>query len=128
MINIPRNTYVQPTSVREEVVQGICEAFLRSEYSSFHPFSDGVYRQKTIYIARHKGRKTYRRFRSEFFNDEEGVRFTGAEMKRAFEELIKAGYYMYRIYEFGTWEGYVCDKKPFREGGTRVTSFDDFID
>lgn len=27
-VNIPQNDYVQPTEVREEVVQAICNAFL----------------------------------------------------------------------------------------------------
>lgn len=27
-VNIPKNDYIQPTEVRQEVVQAICEAFL----------------------------------------------------------------------------------------------------
>ena len=32
------------------------------------------------------------------------------------------------IYEYGSWKGYICDKKPFYDGGTEVTTFNDFID
>jgi len=28
MINIPKNNYAQPTEVRDEVVQAICQAFM----------------------------------------------------------------------------------------------------
>lgn len=38
-VNIPQNDYVQPTEVREEVVQAICNAFLSNKllgyFSSF---------------------------------------------------------------------------------------------
>lgn len=134
MIQIKKNDYVQPTEVREEVVQGICEAFLcRSGWSIFHPFSDGAYRGRSQYIIRHKRDKEFYGFYMRPFDGEEGVKFNGAEMKRAFEELIKAGYYMFRVYQYGTWMGYICHKKPYapdcyKDGAVNVTSFDDFID
>lgn len=38
-VNIPQNDYVQPTEVREEVVQAICNAFLSNScWDIFHPF------------------------------------------------------------------------------------------
>lgn len=49
-------------------------------------------------------------------------------MKAAFKALRNAGYHMFRIYEYGSWKGYICDKKPFYDGGTEVTTFNDFID
>lgn len=134
MIQIKKNDYVQPTEVREEVVQGICEAFLDPcAYHIFHPFSEGAYRGRSQYIIRHKGDKNFYGFHNLPFAGEEGVKFNGAEMKRAFEELIKAGYYMFKVYKYGTWMGYICYNKPYapdwwKEGAVRVESFDDFID
>lgn len=129
MIQIERNDYVQPTRIREEVVQGICDAFLDNNvYSTFHPFSDGRGRRRTLILCRHKVDGKYYGFTDELFDSQEGIKFNGAEMKQAFEELIKAGYYMFRVYKYGSWMGYVCSKKPYYQGGTPVTSFDDFID
>lgn len=127
MINIQKNNYVQPTEVREAVVQGICEAFLNPCcWHVFHPHNDGMGRGRHRYIVRHKKDKMFYGFHSTDFG-EVGVKFNGAEMKRAFEELQKAGYYMFRIYTTG-WMGYVCSKTPFYEGGVKVTSFDEFVD
>lgn len=41
---------------------------------------------------------------------------------------VKDGYHMYKVYEYGSWMGYACDKKPFREGASEVLTFNDFID
>lgn len=128
-INIPQNDYVQPTEVRQEVVQGICESFLRNGVRSiFHPFGDGRYRNRSKYIVRHKGSKTYYGFHNEAFSDEECAKFNGAEMKAAFYALRNAGYHMFRVYEYGTWLGYQCSKKPYMERGEEVYDFNDFID
>lgn len=148
MIQIKKNNYTQPTEVREEVVQAICEAFISSYvrgrkspsvWSVYHPFRDGS-REATRYVARGKEYVDgvhytvdgmYDRFCNSLDNHDEGMTFTGAEMKRAFKELINAGYYMFRIYAYGTWMGYVCSDKPFypydREAEP-VMAFDDRID
>ena len=127
-INIPANDYVQPKEVRENVVQGICEAFLRDcAWSTFHPFTEG-YKAATNKIIKHRYEKTFYGFHDEPFTDEEVVRFNGEEMKAAFRVLRNAGYHLFRVYEFGTWMGYRCSKKPFMVKGTEVTEFTDFID
>lgn len=64
----------------------------------------------------------------EAFDSDNNIRFNGEEMKAAFKALRNAGYHMFRIYEYGSWKGYICDKKPFYDGGTEVTTFNDFID
>lgn len=128
-INIPKNDYVQPTEVREEVVQGICEAFLNGgAWSTFHPFSNGAYRGASNKIIRNKNDKKFYGFHNEGFSNDIAIRFNGAEMKAAFVALIKAGYYMFKVYEYGSWMGYECSKKPFMNDGERVTEFNDFID
>lgn len=51
-----------------------------------------------------------------------------AKLKLLFKALRKAGYHMYQVYEYGSWMGYICDKKPFHNGGREVVAFYDFID
>lgn len=126
MIKIEKNDYVQPTGVREEIVQGICEAFLASNaWSTFYPRTTGLYRRRTLLIIKHKGADKYYGFHNEPFSGEEASSFNGAEMKEAFKILQEAGYY---IFWLGSVQGYRVSKKPFYEGGVRVTEFNDFID
>lgn len=115
-INIPKNDYIQPVEVREEVVQHICEAFLNGGdlWGIFHPYSGGYNRPSKKFII-FNGRC------HEFSTH--GERFNGAEMSAAFKALIKAGYHIFRVYEYGAWLGYKCSKKPFEYGGTEVISF-----
>lgn len=129
MINIKRNDYVIPTEVRDEVVQGICEAFLGGNcWSTYHPIGTSAYRRETSHIIKRKGADAYYGFNDEIFSGDEGVRFNGAEMRKAFEVLIEAGYHMFRRYDYGVWKAYVCCKRPYCEGGVEVKEFTDFID
>lgn len=132
-VNIPKNDYVQPTEVRQEIVQGICDAFLGvAAWKYFHPSPDGCYRDPTTYITRRKGESKFYGFinhrTARDWTNNESVRFNGAEMKAAFNALRKAGYHIFKVYVYGTWKAYVCEKKTYREGGNEVFSFDDFID
>ena len=98
-VNIPKNDYVQPTEVRQEVVQGICEAFLGGcAWSMFHPFTNGRYafKKPTLNILKHKGEKAFYGFYyKKPFADDEMVSFNGAEMKVAFRALRDAGYHIF---------------------------------
>lgn len=126
-INIPQNDYKQPTEVHQSVVQNICEAFLSTGcFSTFHPFNDGV-RVRHTGVLCHINGQPYG-FGNKPFSGECFVKFNGAEMKAAFQVLIKAGYHIFRVHSYGSWMGYQLFKKPFMEGGTEVSSFDDFID
>lgn len=125
-INIPKNDYVQPTEVRQEVVQHICEGFLDPCcWSTFHPHSESCYRRATRYVRMRDG-KGYG------FTDEPSsgdISFNGAEMKAAFKVLIDAGYHIFKRYHYGSWLGYTCRKRPFDyDGGKEVFEFTDFID
>lgn len=141
MITIPKNEYVQPTEVREEVVQAICDVFLHGKVYHPHNGDNRGARNADRYVVRHKeyhkGHRyltdgKYYDFGHKPFDWQEGIVFNGAEMKRAFDELQKAGYYMLRVYEYGSWMGYECHDKPFDDfwssGTTLVKSFDDRID
>jgi hypothetical protein len=129
-INIPQNDYVQPKQVRENVVQAICDAFLESHcHSIFHPHGGGFGRRKTLFVhpKTQNSRASFQNY--DWTIQHDGfVEFNGEEMKAAFKALQEAGYYMFRIYEYGSWMGYECSKKPFMENGERVTEFNDFID
>lgn len=126
-LNIPQNDYVQPTEVRQEIVQAICDGLL--EGSIFHPSNDGIYRQPHLYVARKKRTgKSYFPCRKSDYEDTEYIRVRGVEVNTAFKALRSAGYHMFCLYEYGTWKGYKCSKKPFMEKGTEVFSFNDFID
>lgn len=129
-VNIPVNDYEVPNEIRQEVVQGICEAFLANNcWAVYHPFSDGAYRRKTDCIIRRKNERNFYGFHNGTFgSDEIKVKFNGAEMKAAFEALISAGYHIFKVYSYGSWKGYVLSKKPFMKDGVEVHEFTDFID
>lgn len=135
-LDIPTNDYVQATEVRQEVVQAIVNAFLSSHvWRIYHPYRDGIGRSPSRYveITRTKSHTSYA-FRSEADDKQsQYALIRGVEMKAAFDALISAGYHMFRVHEYGTWMGYVCEKKPFlqwsrNELGKEVESFCDFID
>ncbi len=131
MIQIRKNTYVQPTEVREEVVQAICEAFMSTYSGIYHPARQSQYRGATIYVVTNKGTCPFFSSSNEsYWTGAVCYRIRGVEMKRAFEELMKAGYYMFRVWEYGSWMGYLCNDKPFYDGmrAEIVTSFEDRID
>lgn len=130
-INIPENDYIQPTEVREDVVQKICDVFLDRRggcyHNAFHPNSDGRCRTRDLGLRLYKGTNKAYEFTTSAASGE-FIRIHGVEMKAAFRALVSAGYHMYRVYEYGTWMGYICDKKPYYQGGTEVREFTDFID
>ena len=137
MITIKPNTYQQPIEVREFVVQGIIDAFLAHVGdSTFHPYNGSNYcRSATHYLRKHKNADKYYGFSStpttsmKQFDD--FVQIHGCEMKEAFRILIENGYYIFKIYEYNSWMGYIVNEKPyetFYKGACKVTEFNDFID
>lgn len=146
-VNIPQNEYKQPTEVRAEVVQAICEAFIKKTCgSTFHPYagSNNGSRNATLWLFKQNGSGYAPSFTTHEYahrdaqeSEKKGkeyimYRIRGCEMKAAFDALQKAGYYMFRCYHYGSWLGYDCGTKPEMMLGTqhceRVTSFNDFID
>lgn len=114
-LNIPKNNYKKPTETREEVVQAICDAFLKGR--KFSPRLDYGHR----YIQLNK-----LQFLSSYEKDSDSVRFNGAEMNAAFKALIDAGYYMmvkkYRRKDT-TYLEYACSEKPHMEYYQEVEEF-----
>lgn len=135
MIQIKKNEWKEPTEIREEVVQAICDAFLNGYKRTFHPHNDNNkgYRNATLFVVYDNRECTSKvpYFWNRIESYQDGFRIRKVEMKRAFSELQKAGYYMLRVKEYGTWDGYICSKKPydiFYKEAQIVTVFNDYID
>lgn len=146
MIQIKKNDYVQPTEVREEVVQAICEAFLGPNGdASVEPGfwrmlrTQGINADQaaTIYVAVHNKRRDYSGFATEekkretlhyHSNDYTFYRMRSVEVRQAFEELVKAGYYMFGL-NYYTQGQYWCYQKPKCKGyESNITEFKANID
>jgi len=128
-VTIPKNDYEQPIQIRQEVVQGICEAFLnRMPIRYTFTAVRHKYTEPTLYIGWTNGRKpTFLNIREldfEMYKNYRTERIRGCEMKIAFKKLIEAGYHMFKC------EGihYFCSKKPVERGCQKVTEFNEFID
>lgn len=113
-VNIPKNDYIQPTEVRQEVVQAICKAFLKGL-----PYYSAT--------RKHVLKTGY------FVEETDGYRIHGTEIKAAFAALLKAGYHIYAAFECGKGHVYRCSGKPeyidrYGIKWKEVTEFTDFID
>lgn len=137
-VNIPQNTYAQPTEVRPEVVQAICEAFLAKIQGRvpcspiYHPKNDGngMYRTATPFVELRDGigcgfinRDELKRYNGD---PKKHLTFHGCEMQAAFQALRKAGYHMLRVLEYGTWGGFMCHDKPFLDWSVFDREVSDF--
>ena len=128
MINIPKNDYVENTSINEETVQGICNAFLNGKV--WHPLSAGAFRKCNNMLMAYGGKdqpfKTFADWEDEMMLKSYRFRcFNEAEMRMAWKELIVAGYHMFEMREYGSWYGYKCCKQPYYNGGREVADFDE---
>lgn len=129
VVFIPKNDYKQPSVVRQEVVQGICEAFLeRMPIRDTFTAVRHEYTEPTLYIGWTNGRKptflNTRELDFEMYKNYRTERIRGCEMKLAFKILIEAGYHMFKYDN----AHYFCSKKPFEYGCQEVKEFNDFID
>ena len=119
-VNIPTNDYVQPTEIRQNVVQKICNVILEYylDTSSEVFFTD---EKSALFISeRTISNRDFGGF----------TRIRGCEMNAAFQALIQAGYYIYGYYNV-TWKQhtYQFSKKPVYNGSSHhVQGFTSFID
>lgn len=136
-INIPRNEYVQPTEVRQEVVQSICEEIVRN-------MGYEVFEERGFSIEMKPNSGFYQLYLN-FYEDGKCAGFRNSsdqryiakqfrirteEMKTAFEVLQNAGYFIYGSKNITTnVVTYVFSKKPKR-GSTPAEKIDftEFID
>lgn len=134
-INIPKNDYVQPTEVRPDLVQSICEYLIKL-------MEDGPWVEKTydlrlkpqfgfyqLYLNRYKNGEIAG-FSSRADKDNNQIRIRTFEMQAVFRYLQAAKYYIYGTKEITTNEViYIFSKKPKR-GNTPAEKIDftEFID
>lgn len=92
-IKIERNSYAQPTEIRESVVQGIVDALMREMQERLWLTVDCC--NDGLFLCKERKLLTFK-------HDVPGtVRVYGVEMDAAFNEMAKAGYYYYCFYEDG---------------------------
>ena len=125
-INIPVNNYVQPTEIREEVVQMICDSILKT-YLDRHDL-EFEWKEPKATLCVH-GYKTPLLYPTDNKVYKENISVRSCEMNAAFDVLQGAGYFIYpfidgygrTVYHFSTKPSYAgrCGKK---------TSFNLFID
>lgn len=129
-INIPKNDYVQPTEVREEVVQAICDAFLNGSVFDTGYLGNS---RTTVYVVKGARRRSYSFSCNDFLPYggpvEDCIRIHGVEVQAAFDALRKSGYYI-TCYHSTSEITYRCSKKPERDGKYHVYDgeFYHFID
>lgn len=120
------NTDEFKSLLREDVINEICNTFLDFNiYSAFHPKDDGYSfnRKATNAYFKHSQAITYYGFGSmanQYLQDTY-VRFNSFELKEAVRRLQEQGYNFFRIYQYSTWEGYVCSKATSYAHGEKVT-------
>lgn len=130
-INIPKNDYVQPTEVREEVVQMICDSLTRYAKLSggdggslWVPKSEPTLKLDSSFKKPHLTQ--YYWFRKGL--REGDIRVRTCEMAAAVDAIQDAGYFVYKIDELRE-TIYHFSTKPCYNGihATRV-KFTSFID
>ena len=134
-INIPANDYVQPTEVRQDLVQSICEYLIKR-------MEDGPWVEKSydlrlkpqfgfyqLYLNRDTSGEIAG-FSSKADKDKNQIRITTFEMQRVFRYLQAAKYYIYGTKEITTNEViYLFPKKPKRGNApAEKIDFTEFID
>lgn len=135
-INIPANDYVQPTEVRQEVVQSICEEIVKNMgYEVFKERGFDIKLKPTsgfyqLYINFYKDGKCAGFKNSGDSTYSDPIRIRTEEMKTAFEVLQNAGYFIYGSKNVTTnVVTYVFSKKPMRGNiPAEKIDFTEFID
>ena len=134
-ISIPANDYVQPTEVRLDLVQSICEyliklmedgAWVEKSYNLRLEPQSGFYQ---LYLNRYTSGECMG-FSSKADKDKNQIRITTFEMQAVFRYLQTAKYYIYGRKNVTTNEvSYLFSKKPKR-GSTPAEKIDftEFID
>lgn len=129
MIKIENNPYVKPTECRENVVQYICDAFLNTSTG----LDCGAFHGADRYVLIRKSTGKAWRFDDDlnYFDDSEYIEMRTCEIQQAFEELINAGYYMFKTPSHRGRYLYHLSRKPnftIWRGAIPVQTFDDDID
>lgn len=127
-ISIPKNDYVQPTEVRENVVQSVCNLLLG--YLD-KPMSINIYpKSAELYVGVHKSTNEGIITRSTLNTGYSYTRIHSCEMDEAFKAFQDAGYHIYLERDKKTKAStYRFSKKPVLDAVVaKNLEFDVFID
>ena len=132
MIRIKPNDYVQPTDVREDVVQKICDVLLT--YLDVNRALTVRAKHPTLYSAKYEGKhETVEKLALTSGTMNQAYVYTqvhSCEMDKAFEAFQDAGYHIYLERDKKTKTSvYRFSKKPVLDGNkAKNLEFDMFID
>ena len=119
MVNIPKNDYKPDQTLRNDMVQDLCNAFLAGKLWYTH--LNDVYCHCRLY-KRQTSVGVYYMFKVE---NEDGVKFSEREMHAAFKALRNAGYHMFKCGYYLSEKHYMCSKKDYMVDGTEVEDFEE---
>ena len=127
-IKIKKNDYVQPTEIRENIVQGICDVLLEYVDRSL-PLTVYV-KSAVLFIGTRKSDGTKVISHSQLNTDTDYIRINSCEMNASFQALQDAGYFIYLERDKKTKTStYRFSKKPVLWGvPAKTIEFDMFID
>lgn len=134
-VNIPANDYVQPSEVRESVVQMICTYIVekmndKQLYSedTFNLYIEHYNWSYRLYASIYKGKMWL--FRSTQSSTFEDIRIRGCEMNTVFDALLNAGYFIFETRKSDGKVVYTFSKKSEYgdRNAARATVFGLFID
>ena len=130
IITIPQNDYVQPTEVRESVVQDICDILLES-FTDKNTSITIYPKSAELYVGKHKGNE-YKDIitRSTLNKGFDYIRIRSCEMDEAYKAYQDAGYHIYLERDKKTRAStYRFSKKPVLDAiKSKNLEFDVFID
>ena len=126
-INIPTNDYVQPTEVRKDVVQMICDSILKTYIDKRDLVFEWKEPKATLCV--HGYKTAFLNPTSNNVHKEENISVRSCEMSAAFDVLQEAGYFIYPFISGRGETVYYFSTKPSYAGrcGKKV-SFNLFID
>lgn len=111
-LNIPQNTWSKPIEVRTEVVQAICDSFLKGSW--WYPYLEFLNKESQEFAKEYPWQSEQSSY----------IKFHETEMRTAFQALQKAGWHMIKHdMSNGTW--YYLSKKDYSttRGNYVVTDF-----
>ena len=115
-INIPKNEYVQPTDVRQEVVQNICEIILKKYMDVEGWWKDIAVYDSCPQVWVRNGEKP-RLYTSSVLDEERDTRVRTSEMNAVFDAIQDAGYFIYAVYNItDRAHRYHFSVKPYFDG------------
>ena len=132
-IKIKENDYVQPTEVRENMVQTMCNIILSDyldKYASIVIYPKSAELYIATYVAGGETNAPFLITRSTINKNYSYIRLHSCEVNEVFKVLQDAGYHIFLERDKKTREShYRFSKKPVLDGvAAKILEFDVFID